>query len=87
MINISRAAIVDQAALIQALQQKWIAGAGIDVFELEPVPANDVLRSLPNLLATPHLGYVSQSNYRTYYREAVEDIQAFLARSPIRQLT
>lgn len=87
LINTSRAAIVDQAALIQALQQKWIAGAGIDVFEREPLPADDVLRSLPNLLATPHLGYVSQSNYRTYYRETVEDIQAFLAGTPIRQLT
>ena len=86
LINTSRAAIIDQAALIQALQQRWIAGAGLDVFELEPLPSDDVLRSLPTLLATPHLGYVSQSNYRTYFREAVEDIQAFLAESPIRQL-
>lgn len=87
LINTSRAEIVDWAALIQALQQKWIVGAGIDVFELEPLPADDVLRSLPNLLATPHLGYVSQSNYRTYYRETAEDIQAFLAGTLIRQLT
>jgi phosphoglycerate dehydrogenase-like enzyme len=86
LINTSRAAIIDRTALIQALQQGWIAGAGIDVFEIEPVAANDVLRLLPNLLATPHLGYVSQTNYHTYYREAVENIQAFLSGSPIRQL-
>jgi phosphoglycerate dehydrogenase-like enzyme len=86
LINTSRAPIVDQAALVEALQNGWIAGAGLDVFEIEPLPENHVFRSLPNVLATPHLGYVSQANYRTYYREAVEDIQAFLAGSPIRTL-
>lgn len=86
LINTSRAPIVDQAALAEALRGGWIAGAGVDVFEVEPLPADDPLRSLPNLLATPHLGYVSQKNYRTYYREAVEDIQAFLAGAPVRTL-
>ena len=86
LINTSRAAIVDQEALVQALREGWIAGAGVDVFEKEPPAANDPLRSLPNVLATPHLGYVSRQNYRTYYGEAVEDIQAWLAGTPIRTL-
>jgi len=87
LINTSRAAIVDQAALIQALEQGWIGGAGLDVFEIEPLPAQHPFRSLPNVLATPHLGYVSQRNYKAYFGEAIEDIQAFLAGAPIRQLS
>ena len=86
LINTSRAPIVERRALIQALQEGWIAGAGLDVFEQEPPPADDPLRSLPNVLATPHLGYVSRENYRTYYSEAVEDIVAFLNGTPIRML-
>lgn len=86
LINTSRAPIVDPHALVQALREGWIAGAGLDVFEEEPPPADDPLRSLPNVLATPHLGYVSQENYRTYYGEAVEDIVAFLDGLPIRVL-
>ena len=86
LINASRAAIVDQQALVQALREGWIAGAGLDVFEEEPPGADDPLRSLPNVLATPHLGYVSEENYRTYYGEAVEDIAAFLSGSPMRVL-
>jgi len=86
LINTSRAAIVDQAALAAVLQQGKIAGAGLDVFETEPLPADDIFRRLPNVLATPHLGYVADDNYRTYFREAVEDIAAFLAGEPIRRL-
>lgn len=87
LINTSRASIVDQDALVEALQNDWIAGAGIDVFEVEPLPKDDILRTLPSVLATPHLGYVSQTNYKTFYEDAVEDIQAYLSGSPLRMLT
>lgn len=86
LINTSRAAIVDQEALIEALRGNWIAGAGIDVFDMEPLPVNHPYRTLLNVLATPHLGYVSEGNYSTYFREAVEDIQAFLDGKVIRPL-
>ena len=86
LVNTSRAAIVDQGALGHALKRGAIAGAGLDVFDSEPLPADHPLRTLPRLLATPHLGYVTEGNYRRYYGEAVEDIQAFLAGSPIRRL-
>jgi phosphoglycerate dehydrogenase-like enzyme len=79
LVNISRAAIVDRSALVNALRDKRIAGAGLDVFEQEPVPADDPLRTLPNVLATPHLGYVTRRNYTGYFEGAVEDIEAFLA--------
>ncbi|MFC3572008.1 D-2-hydroxyacid dehydrogenase family protein [Streptomyces yaanensis] len=87
LVNTSRAAIADRTALLRALREGWIAGAGLDVFETEPLPADDPLRSLPNVLATPHLGYVTEQNYRTFYTQAVEDITAFLADTPIRLLT
>ena len=87
LINTSRAPIVDRNALVQALREGWIAGAGLDVFEEEPPPADDPLRVLPNVLATPHLGYVTWSGYQTYYGEAVEDIRAFLDGSPVRVLS
>ncbi|SFS83333.1 D-2-hydroxyacid dehydrogenase family protein [Methylobacterium sp. yr668] len=86
LVNTSRAPIVDQAALVQALEEGWIAGAGLDVFETEPLPADSPFRRLPNVLALPHLGYVSRNNYRTFFTQAVEDIEAWLAGAPIRQL-
>ncbi|MEU6093464.1 D-2-hydroxyacid dehydrogenase family protein [Streptomyces sp. NPDC047079] len=86
LVNTSRAAIVDQDALLAALREGRIAGAGVDVFDVEPLPAGHPMRTAPRLLATPHLGYVSRANYATYYGEAVEDIQAYLAGKPVRRL-
>ncbi|MEU9500280.1 D-2-hydroxyacid dehydrogenase family protein [Streptomyces sp. NPDC048196] len=87
LVNTSRAAIVDQEALLRALRENWIAGAGLDVFDQEPLPAGHPLRTLPNVLALPHLGYVTRRNYEGYFQQAVEDITAFLAGTPVRQLT
>ncbi|MFJ6138397.1 D-2-hydroxyacid dehydrogenase family protein [Kitasatospora sp. NPDC092286] len=86
LVNTSRAVIVDQDALLAALTEGRIAGAAVDVFDIEPLPADHPLRTAPRLLATPHLGYVSRDNYRTYYGQAVESIAAFLAGAPIRRL-
>ncbi|MBB4715124.1 phosphoglycerate dehydrogenase-like enzyme [Streptomyces luteogriseus] len=86
LINTSRSAIVDQDALLDALRAGRIAGAGVDVFDVEPLPADHPMRTAPRLLATPHLGYVSRANYATYYGHAVEDIRAFLDGTPVRRL-
>lgn len=86
LINTSRSAIIDQDALLAALREGRIAGAGVDVFDIEPLPSGHPVRTAPRLLATPHLGYVSTANYATYYGHAVEDIQAFLAGEPVRRL-
>ena len=86
LVNTSRAGIVDRAALVTALREGRIAGAGLDVFDVEPLPADDELRTLPTVLATPHLGYVTRRNYTGFFTEAVEDIAAFLAGDPVRRL-
>ncbi|MFF4134475.1 D-2-hydroxyacid dehydrogenase family protein [Streptomyces mirabilis] len=86
LINTSRAAIVDQEALLAALHEGRIAGAGVDVFDVEPLPGNHPMRTAPRLLATPHLGYVSRANYARYYGQALEDIQAYLDGDPVRVL-
>ncbi|MET8608554.1 D-2-hydroxyacid dehydrogenase family protein [Streptomyces rubiginosohelvolus] len=86
LINTSRAAIVDTDALLAALKAGTIAGAATDVFDVEPLPADDPVRTAPRLLATPHLGYVSRANYETYYGQAVENIRAFLDGQPLRRL-
>ncbi|MGW8361364.1 D-2-hydroxyacid dehydrogenase family protein [Streptomyces wedmorensis] len=86
LVNTSRAGLVDGEALVRALREGWIAGAGLDVYDTEPLPADDPLRTLPNVLALPHLGYVTEANYAVYFGEAVEDIEAFLAGTPVREL-
>jgi phosphoglycerate dehydrogenase-like enzyme len=78
LINTSRGPIVDENALIGALRNKQIAGAAIDVFETEPLPASHPFRTLGNLLATPHIGYVSQGLYKTFYEDTVANIRAWL---------
>ncbi|MEH0445529.1 MULTISPECIES: D-2-hydroxyacid dehydrogenase family protein [unclassified Streptomyces] len=86
LVNTSRAAIVDQEALLAALREGRIAGAGVDVFDVEPLPAGHPMRTAPRLLATPHLGYVSRANYEQYYGQAAENIRAYLAGAPVRVL-
>jgi phosphoglycerate dehydrogenase-like enzyme len=86
LVNTSRGPIVEERALIDALRARRIAGAGIDVYDVEPLPADHPFRSLDNLIATPHLGYVTEESYRVYYGQAVEDIAAWLAGKPVRVL-
>ncbi len=84
LVNTSRGPIVDEKALIAALSAKSIAGAGLDVFDIEPLPLNHPFRKMDNVVITPHLGYVSEQNYRTYFLGVVEDIRAWLDGKPVR---
>ncbi len=84
LINTSRGPIVDEKALIAALNERRIAGAGLDVFDVEPLPLDHPFRRLDNVILTPHLGYVSKQNYECYYRDTVDDIRAFLDGKPVR---
>jgi phosphoglycerate dehydrogenase-like enzyme len=86
LVNTSRGPIVDEAALIRALGDGTIAGAGLDVFDEEPLPLDHPFRRLPNIVITPHLGYVTEETYRIFYGQAVEDIKAFLRDEPVRLL-
>jgi phosphoglycerate dehydrogenase-like enzyme len=87
LINTSRGPIVDEAALISVLRQHKIAGAGLDVFDVEPLPLDHAYRKMDNVVITPHLGYVSEQNYRRYFADAVDDIQGFLDGKPVRVLS
>ena len=86
LINTSRGPIVDEAALLAALRDGTLAGAGLDVYDEEPLPPGHPLRSAPNTVLTPHLGYVTTGTYAVYFRDAVEDIAAFLRGEPVRVL-
>ena len=78
LINTSRGAIVEERALISVLRNKQIAGAAIDVFDNEPLPPDHPFRTLDNILATPHIGYVTQSLYKTFYEDTVSNIRSWL---------
>ena len=86
IINTSRGPIIDEPALLAVLRDKKIAGAGLDVFDVEPLPTDHSLRKLDNVVLTPHLGYVATQNYRVYFDGVVGDIRAFLDGKPVRVL-
>lgn len=84
LVNTSRAGIVDRDALLDALHTGTLGGAGLDVYDQEPLPVEDRLRSAPGTVLSPHLGYVTRQNYSVFFRGVVEAIDAFLAGEPIR---
>lgn len=86
LVNTSRGPIVDEAALVDALRDRRIAGAGLDVFDTEPLPPDHPLRSLPNTLLLPHIGYVTTDNYAGWFAQVVEDILAWSDGQPLRVL-
>jgi len=86
IINTSRGEIINEDDLIIALSTNVIAGAGIDVYEKEPLPENNKLRFLPNALLTPHIGYVTAENYSTFYNQMIEGLEAYVNGKPIRVL-
>lgn len=84
LVNTARGPIVDEAALLDVLQKRRIAGAGLDTFSVEPLPLDHPIRKLDNVVLTPHLGYVTQENYSRYYADMVEDIAAWIGGKPVR---
>src|SRR4029077_16413560 len=84
IINTARAPLIDESALCEALQNRTISGAALDVYWEEPIPKNHPLLQLDNVILTPHLGYVVEESYRAFYRGLVETVSAFLAGKPIR---
>ncbi len=86
LINTSRGPIVDEPALIEALRSEAIAGAGVDVFDPEPLPPDHPLRTMENVVMTPHLGYVTRETYETFFGDAIDDILAFVRGEPVRVL-
>ena len=87
LVNISRGPIVEEAALVEALRSGHLAGAGLDVFDREPLPADHPFRSLDNVVVTPHIGYVTEQLFRTAWQRMAEDVAAYLAGAPIRVVT
>jgi len=85
-VNTSRGQLIDEMALVDVLQRHVIAGAGLDVYETEPLSPDHPLLLLNNVVLTPHLGYVTHDQYSTYYTQTVENIVTFLDCNPIRQL-
>ena len=87
LINTARGPLVDEAALLSALAARQIGGAGLDVFWDEPLRADHPIRALPNVVLTPHLGYVVEESLRAFYEDTAENVVAWLAGSPIRVVT
>ncbi len=87
LINTSRGPIIEENALLEALRQERIAGAGLDVYDQEPLPAGHPLRSLPNTLLLPHIGYVTTDAYRSWFEQVVENIVAFSSGAPVRVMS
>jgi phosphoglycerate dehydrogenase-like enzyme len=87
LVNISRGPIVDEQALVEALRSGRLAGAGLDVFDREPLPADHPFRSLDNVVVTPHIGYVTEQLFRAAWQRMAQDVAAYLAGSPIRVVT
>jgi phosphoglycerate dehydrogenase-like enzyme len=86
LINTSRGPIVDEAAMLEALERGSIGGAGLDVYDVEPLPLDHPLRRLPNTVLTPHVGYMSRESYTVFYTQMLEDIEAWLDGAPIRRI-
>ena len=84
LVNISRGPIVDEAALVKALEEKTIAGAALDTFDVEPLPMDHPFLKLDNTIIAPHLGYVTEEGYRAFYAGAIEDVRAYAAGEPVR---
>ncbi len=87
IVNTARPALWDEAALIEALEQERIGGAGMDVFAVEPLPGDHPFRRLHNVVATPHIGFVTEENYDIFYRQSLENLRAWLDGSPINVIT
>ncbi len=84
IVNTARGEIIDQAALIEALEKGRIGGAAMDVYEVEPLPVDHPFRRLPNTVLSPHKGFVTEESYRVFYGETVENIRAWMDGEPIR---
>jgi phosphoglycerate dehydrogenase-like enzyme len=78
LVNTARGPLIDEAALVEALREKRIRGAALDVFQAEPLPVNHPLRSLENVILTPHMGYVTEDSYDQFFRQAVDNIESYL---------
>jgi phosphoglycerate dehydrogenase-like enzyme len=83
LVNTARAGLIEPGALMAALGEKWIAGAGLDVFDIEPLPSDDPLLQMDNVVLTPHLGYVTRDNYRAFYGGALENIVDWIEGRPM----
>lgn len=86
LVNTSRAGIVDQEAMLRGLHEGWLGGAALDVFDVEPLPADHPVIAAPRTVLSPHLGYVTRQTYKVFYRQAFEDVKAWLAGAPLRRL-